>query len=442
MTRRISLVALLLMLLWLAGTPTTPPVTAQSPASEILQLVNNFRLANGLPAFTINNSLMVAAQQQANYMAANNIYSHTGAGGSSPQGRAEAAGYVGWVSENIVGGTSLTADKGLIWWQNSPVHYAALVSTRYTEVGAGSASGYDQNFYALVVGQPSNSPAAAAPAPNNGQTGAIRVLPFNFAQPGEDGSIVHVVQQGQALWTLAAYYEVSLQDILLYNGLSDDALVNPGDKITIRLGEGQAPPPTPAPPTTHVIREGQTLWYVANLYQVELADLLWYNAFGADVILQPGQEITIRLAEGQPPPPTPTPQLTHIVKSGDTLWSIAAIYNLGLDQLTSWNSLAGDALLRIGQELLIRQPPQPTPTETPETLAAAVPTFTPATNEQPSPTALLQTTVAATAAATVAPTPTIPTDEPAPTTDLGTIVGVGILAVVGITFLFLQRQQL
>ncbi len=430
------------MLLWLAGTPVTPPVTAQSSASEIIQLVNNFRLANGLPAFTINNSLMIAAQQQANYMAANNIYSHTGAGGSSPQGRAEAAGYVGWVSENIVGGTSLTADKGLIWWQNSPVHYAALVSTRYTEVGAGSASGYDQNFYALVVGQPSNSPAAAAPAPNNGQTGAIRVLPFNFAQPGEDGSIVHVVQQGQALWTLAAYYEVSLQDILLYNGLSDDALVNPGDKITIRLGEGQAPPPTPAPPTTHVIREGQTLWYVANLYQVELADLLWYNAFGADVILQPGQEITIRLAEGQPPPPTPTPQLTHIVKSGDTLWSIAAIYNLGLDQLTSWNSLAGDALLRIGQELLIRQPPQPTPTETPETLAAAAPTFTPATNEQPSPTALLQTTVAATAAATVAPTPTIPTNEPAPTTDLGTIVGVGILAVVGITFLFLQRQQL
>jgi len=444
MTRRITLVGLLLLLLWLAGTPASPPVTAQSPASEILQLVNNFRLANGLPAFTINNSLMVAAQQQANYMAANNIYSHTGAGGSSPQGRAEAAGYVGWVSENIVGGTSLTPDKGLIWWQNSPVHYAALVSTRYTEVGAGFASGFDQNFYALVVGQPSNSPAA--PANNNAQPGAIRVLPFVFAQPGEDGSIVHIVQQGQALWTLSAYYEVSLQDILLYNGLSDDAVVNPGDEITIRLGEGQAPPPTPAPPTTHTIREGQTLWYIANLYQIEMADLLWYNLFSADVILQPGQEITIRLAEGQPPPPTPTPQLTHIVKAGDTLWSIAAIYNLGLDQLTAWNSLAGDTILRIGQELLIRQPPQPTPTVTPETIAAAAPTFTPTasnasstTQEQPAPVSFQATT---TPVAAATPIPTDTTEEPASAPDLGTIVGVGILAVVGITFLFLQRQQL
>ena len=159
MTRRIILIGLLLLLLWLTGKPTPPPAIAQSPASEIIQLVNNFRVANGLPAFQINNSLMIAAQQQADFMAANNIYSHTGAGGSSPQSRAEAAGYVGWVSENIVGGTNLTPQKGLIWWQNSAVHYAALVSTRHTEVGAGFAAGFDQNFYALVVGQPSNAPA-------------------------------------------------------------------------------------------------------------------------------------------------------------------------------------------------------------------------------------------------------------------------------------------
>ena len=94
MTRRIILIGLLLLLLWLTGKPTPPPAIAQSPASEIIQLVNNFRVANGLPAFQINNSLMIAAQQQANFMAANNIYSHTGAGGSSPQSRAEAAGYV------------------------------------------------------------------------------------------------------------------------------------------------------------------------------------------------------------------------------------------------------------------------------------------------------------------------------------------------------------
>ncbi|MEI2612771.1 MAG: LysM peptidoglycan-binding domain-containing protein [Candidatus Promineifilaceae bacterium] len=303
MIRRIIVVGLFLLLLALVSNQSAPPVTAQSPAYEVIQLVNDFRAANGLPALQINGSLMIAAQQQADYMAATGIYSHTGYNGSSPQSRAESAGYVGWVSENIVGGTNLTPQKGLIWWQNSAVHYAALVSTRYTEVGAGYSSGFDQNFYTLVVGRPSDAPpSAAAPAAANNQPQPLQVAPFVAATPAEDGSIVHVVQQGQALWTLAAHYEVPLQDILLYNGLSEDSMVNPGDEVIIRLGEGQAPPPTPTPPTTHIVREGQTLWYIANVYQVELTDLLWFNGLSGDAVLQPGQELTIRLAEGQAPP--------------------------------------------------------------------------------------------------------------------------------------------
>lgn len=452
MRQRTLVVGLLLLLLWLAGTSTTPPAAAQSPASEIIQLVNNFRVANGLPALQINNSLMIAAQQQADYMAANNIYSHTGYGGSSPQSRAEAAGYIGWVSENIVGGTSLTPQKGLIWWQNSAVHYANLVSTRHTEVGAGFASGFEQNFYALVIGNPNNAPAAPSPS-NNSQPGAIRVLPFVMAQPGEDGSIVHIVQQGQALWTLAAYYEVNLQDILLFNGLSDGAIVNPGDRIIIRLGEGQSPPPTPMPPTSHIVRAGQTLWYIANLYQVELATLLWYNNLGADAVIQPGQELTIRLLEGQAPPPTPTPQLTYVVKSGDTLLAIAANFRLTLDQLTSWNNITTSTVLRIGQELFIRQPPEPTavPTLEEEMVAAAPsPTSTPSSLNQP--TANVQTQAVAAVVQPTATTTPIPVPDanaaaaeasaPSPSSrpDFGTYLGLGILTIVGAAFLFLQRQ--
>lgn len=443
MTRRIIPAGLLLLLLWLMGKPAAPPATAQSPAYEVIQLVNDFRVANGLPAFQINQSLMIAAQQQADYMAANNIYSHTGAGGSSPQSRAEAAGYVGWVSENIVGGTNLTPQKGLIWWQNSAVHYAALVSTRHTEVGAGFAAGFDQNFYALVVGQPSNAPAAAAPSANtNNQPAPIQVAPFTPAQPGEDGSIVHTVQQGQALWTLAAHYEVPLADILLFNGLSENAIVSPGDKIIIRLGEGQAPPPTPAPPTTHVVGEGQTLWYIANLHQVEMSDILWFNGFTIDTILQPGQVITIRLAEGQAPPPTPTPQLTHIIEQGDTLWSIALSHQISLEQLLSWNNLAENALLSIGQELLIREP-LPTATNTPEAIAI-VATATPSPPAQPiahnQPTATLDTNEATPTAAATIPPPSALTPAPTPTRDWGTLVGIVILIIVGIAFFFLQRQ--
>ena len=74
------------------------------PASEILQLINQFRASQGLPPFEYNGVLASAAQGHANWMAANVAISHTGAGGSSPQTRAATVGFSGYVVENIVGG--------------------------------------------------------------------------------------------------------------------------------------------------------------------------------------------------------------------------------------------------------------------------------------------------------------------------------------------------
>ncbi|MCA9945201.1 MAG: hypothetical protein KC449_17070, partial [Anaerolineales bacterium] len=124
-----SIIGLLIGLFLVVGQVTA--VQAQS-ASAIFQEVNQFRLNNGLTPFQYSNALAAAAQNQANYMAANTVFtSHIGAGGSTPQSRANAAGYVGRVSENIVGGTGMTAARGLTWWVNSPVHYNTLITSRY-----------------------------------------------------------------------------------------------------------------------------------------------------------------------------------------------------------------------------------------------------------------------------------------------------------------------
>lgn len=347
-------------------------VQAQS-ASAIFQEVNQFRLNNGLVPFQYSTALASAAQNQANYMAANAVFSsHVGAGGSTPQSRANAAGYVGRVSENIVGGTGMTAARGLTWWVSSPVHYNTLVTSRYQEAGTGFATNGSENFYVLVVGQPSDAPPP--PAADNSPE-PLFITPITLAQPAEDGSIVHVVQDGQALWSLAAHYEVPLSDLLLFNSLPPDAIVQPGDRITIRLAEGQPPPPTPTPPTMHTVQEGQSLWSIAVQYNVKLGDILWLNGFAEDVVLQPGTQVRVRLAPDETPPPTSTPILYHSVRSGQTLWEVALTYGLTLDELLALNNLDQDAILIPGDQLLVRQvPPTPLPTEPP---TATVPTVTP-----------------------------------------------------------------
>lgn len=377
------ILGILLCLLLVVGETTA--VNAQS-ASAIFQEVNQFRSNNGLTPFQYSAALAAAAQNQANYMAAYTVFSsHVGAGGSTPQSRAAAAGYIGRVTENIVGGTGMTAARGLTWWVSSPVHYNTLITSRYQEAGTGFATNGTDNFYVLVVGQPSDAPPQNvvddSPEP-------LYITPITLAQPAEDGSIVHVVQEGQALWSLAAHYEVTLSDLLLFNSLPPNAIVQPGDRITIRLADGAAPPPTPTPPTMHTVLEGQSLWSIAVQYNVKLGDILWLNNMAEDVVLQPGALVRVRLAPDEAPPPTPTPILYHAVRSGQTLWEIALTYGLSLEQLLALNNMEQNALIQPGELLLVRQaeptplptlpptetplPPTPSPTQTPTTASTAV----------------------------------------------------------------------
>lgn len=406
----------------------TTAVQAQT-ASAIFQEVNQFRLNNGLVPFQYSNALATAAQNQANYMAANTVFtSHVGAGGSTPQSRAAGAGFVGRVSENIVGGTGMTAARGLNWWVSSPVHYSTLITSRYQEAGTGFATNGSENFYVLVVGQPSDAPpppaADTSPEP-------LFITPITLAQPGEDGSIVHIVLEGQALWSLAAHYEVRLSDLFLFNSLPPDTIVQPGDRVTIQLAEGQVPPPTPTPPTMHTVREGQSLWSIAVQYSVKLGDILWLNNLPEDAILQPGELIRVRLAPDEAPPPTPTPILYHSVRSGQTLWEIAFTYGLNLDALLALNNIDQNAILQPDDQLLVRQAdPTPVPTLPPTaTLPAATPTALPPTDTPPA---------ASTAVAVLASQPTTPeamaetavSEDPGPETP--TIASIAMVLIVGL----------
>jgi LysM repeat protein len=246
--------------------------------------------------------------------------------------------------------------QGLIWWQNSPIHHNTLVSTRYVEAGTGFAANGTQNMYVLVVGLPSGAGTAPPSGTSNTSAKPLIVTPIELAEPGEDGSIVHILQQGQALWTVAAYYDVELDYLYLINILSPDDVLHPGDEVKVRLADGESPPPSPTPPFSHIVREGDSPWTIAGRYGISVDDFFWYNNLGPDSTLQPGDEVTIRLAEGQSPPPTPTPRTSHIVQAGESAWTIAAIYNLTVDQLLTLNALSSDTVLRPGDELVIRQP--------------------------------------------------------------------------------------
>jgi uncharacterized protein YkwD len=239
--RVILLFALILLPFAGINTSTSSAKSSLNSAYDLIAAVNQLRAANGLPAYQVNGALMSAAQGHSNYMAANGTISHTGNGGSRPKDRAVAAGYGGgagvYVSENIAGGMNWSVGQVIQLWQGDSLHLNTMLGGSYTDVGAGVATGGNTVYYVLDVGYVAGSPGSGSSSSGSSSGGASNepaYVPLLVSTPGPDGSIVHEVQVGQALWNIAAVYEIDLHDLLELNGLTGNTFIYPGDKILIK----------------------------------------------------------------------------------------------------------------------------------------------------------------------------------------------------------------
>ena len=267
-------------LVWLLGVISTTTVLGlgfintsarslhPSKAYDLVDEVNRRRLAAGLYPYKVNDALMSSAQAHSEYQAAIGNITHTGVGGTRPVDRAIAADYGGgaqvFVTENIYGGTNTSPAGPVSWWiADGGWHYEGVLSSRYQDVGAGAASVGDYTYYTLDVGIIAGEappPNQSQPSPPLGSTQSVstptppKAKPVKKATTLSDGSIIHVVEQGQTLWTIAAIYDVPLKEILKLNKLTENSFVFPGDKVIVQPSFTPAPTvlDTPTPMQTVV----------------------------------------------------------------------------------------------------------------------------------------------------------------------------------------------
>ena len=133
--------------------------TDPAKLTAAINAVNAYRQQNGLPAYTANTQLARAAQAHANDMACNNLFGHTGSNKSTPQKRVAASGYVASsMSENVYGSyPPLTGQEVVTWWINDKTdlrHNLNLLSSTYTEIGAGYSFFNNFGYYVLVFAKP------------------------------------------------------------------------------------------------------------------------------------------------------------------------------------------------------------------------------------------------------------------------------------------------
>lgn len=101
--------------------------------------------------------------------------------------------------------------------------------------------------------------------------------------------------------------------------------------------------------SVYVIRKGDSLSQIADMYGVSVNTILWAND------MKKGQ----KLVEGDTIIILPVSGVKHIVTKGQTLKSLASLYKVDILTITSFNGISEDEKLAVGDELIIPEAEMP-----------------------------------------------------------------------------------
>lgn len=154
----------------------------------------------------------------------------------------------------------------------------------------------------------------------------------------------YTVQSGDTLCGIAKQFGTSVDEIKKLNNLSNNTLVV---GQTLKIKEDSSP-------KTYTVQKGDNLYGISNQFGVSVLDILKWNDLSntnlqigqvlklvPDVTISDNEMITVPIYE------------EYVVKTGDSLYSIAKKYGITADQLKQYNNLSNN-LLSVGQVLKIK----------------------------------------------------------------------------------------
>lgn len=95
--------------------------------------------------------------------------------------------------------------------------------------------------------------------------------------------------------------------------------------------------------SVYVVREGDTLSQIAEMFEVNANTILWSNDLKSFTDIHPGDSLVI----------LPIIGVRHVVKSGDTIGSIAKKYDAVADEILAYNNLEDGVELSVGATIVV-----------------------------------------------------------------------------------------
>ncbi len=117
---------------------------------------------------------------------------------------------------------------------------------------------------------------------------------------------------------------------------------------------------------SYKVKRGDSISVIAHRYSIPGAALKTTNKLHSNTI-RIGQYLLVPVKEAPEKinqqiaalttssSPAITTQVTHTVQSGENLWNIAKRYKVSRQTLAQWNDIQSDSMLKIGQQLIVKQ---------------------------------------------------------------------------------------
>jgi uncharacterized protein YkwD/LysM repeat protein len=385
-TRRASVLLLLFLLsaplmdtrAWAspAAAPSMAPTTELSPdARKAALIINQLRIQAGLAPLAVHPLLNLAVTTHIHDMVTTGYYGHTSRDGSNVHQRINRTGYgiAGWAGENWA--VSDTVEQSIQWWMTDPPHRDNVLGRGYKEMGVGvypHPKGWGlilvTNFTTGSNNQESGivlvPETADAPMPS-----VVVAAPAAAPAAVPAGGMRYTIRQGDTLFTIGQRHGLSWQAVANANGLKEFSVLSLGQEIVIPGGGGTqqtttAPAVTQSAPLSqgpgavtvndklHTVVAGDTVFAIAIQHGLNWQTLAAYNGLSNNALLQIGDTIRIPApAIGESNSVTVPSTRRHTVQAGETLWRIAAAYNVDWYELMRVNGLGENSVLSIGQEI-------------------------------------------------------------------------------------------
>lgn len=165
-------------------------------------------------------------------------------------------------------------------------------------------------------------------------------VPYSFSGSMANENY-YIVKKGDSLWSIANKYGITVDKLKDMNNLNNN-MISVGQKLLIKDTSS-----SPDVGVYYTVVAGDTLYGIANKYNLTVDELKKMNNLKSNNLT-----INQKLLVSGTGEDNSSNYDTYIVKSGDSLWSIASRYNTTVDKLKDINNLSSN-MLSIGQKLLV-----------------------------------------------------------------------------------------